>query len=469
MKRLSVVAALLAVCGSACVTGDSNERTIRIDYSSDRYGSFFLYNFPKKIAVHPGTTLVFRQTWTGEPHTVTGGSVVRKPLAQTKPLLDIFVTYDQLRGAGAPFPDPENPGDAKFADFAKALKNAQPKEKRDVLIKAYNDLRAMGLRLGDLDNPGDETFAESTKAIDEFANKAFENVPFAFDEESEGIGQNVGQPCYLRTGGPPKNPKKACSKAQHRKPAFDEKVSFYNSGIIRYEGPQGNTFRVPLSKNIKPGKYTFYCAVHGPLQSTEVDVRPAGADIPNQDQVSRESGREINAIKRHLDEVYRDAADGRVTIKRGGESSRIRGPFAGLFNPQEDHAAINAFVPRTLRVRVGEPIKWKIMGSDHTITFRVPRYFPPVEFLKDGTVRLNPKLEPPAGGAPKPPKDETATKVDGGTYDGRGFWSTGLLGPCPECGGGDYLEYTLRISRPGTYQYACLLHPPMVGTVVVTR
>ena len=30
-----------------------------------------------------------------------------------------------------------------------------------------------------------------------------------------------------------------------------------------------------------------------------------------------------------------------------------------------------------------------------------------------------------------------------------------------------YVEYTMRISEPGTYRYACLLHPPMVGTVVV--
>jgi hypothetical protein len=111
------------------------------------------------------------------------------------------------------------------------------------------------------------------------------------------------------------------------------------------------------------------------------------------------------------------------------------------------------------------------MGADHTITFDVPSYFPPVQFLKDGTVRLNPKLDKPAGGAPEPPKHEGEEdgggggpeKIDGGTYDGTGFWSSGLVGAEP------YLEYTVRISNPGTYKYACLLHPPMVGTVVVSR
>ncbi len=51
---------------------------------------------------------------------------------------------------------------------------------------------------------------------------------------------------------------------------------------------------------------------------------------------------------------------------------------------------------------------------------------------------------------------------DGGTYNGEGPWSSGLIGSPP------YLEYTMRISEPGTYDYACLIHPPMVGTIEVT-
>src|SRR6185503_174980 len=115
---------------------------------------------------------------------------------------------------------------------------------------------------------------------------------------------------------------------------------------------------------------------------------------------------------------------------------------------------------------VGAPITWKMMGSDHTISFNPPKYFPPIEFRKDGTVRFNPKLEPPAGGAkeyksPDGPPPEEPPSFDGGTYDGKGFWSSGLIGGEP------YLEYTMRISKAGTYSFACLLHPPMVGTLVV--
>ena len=65
-------------------------------------------------------------------------------------------------------------------------------------------------------------------------------------------------------------------------PLFDGRESFYNSGIIPYEGTQGNTYTIHLAKNIRPGKYFFYCAVHGAGQSAEIDVRPKGTTVPSQ-------------------------------------------------------------------------------------------------------------------------------------------------------------------------------------------
>ena len=61
-----------------------------------------------------------------------------------------------------------------------------------------------------------------------------------------------------------------------------------------------------------------------------------------------------------------------------------------------------------------------------------------------------------ASGKPEPPI------VDWGTWDGSGFWWSGV--PFSDA----YIQDTLRISTPGTYRYACLIHPPMVGTVTVT-
>jgi hypothetical protein len=93
-----------------------------------------------------------------------------------------------------------------------------------------------------------------------------------------------------------------------------------------------------------------------------------------------------------------------------------------------------------------------------------------VTFAKNGTVAMNKRLQAPAGGSPQLPEQEQEgppgsgepVSIDGGTYDGTGFWSSGLFGGQP------FAEYTLRFSEAGTYRYACLLHPPMVGTVNVT-
>lgn len=467
MRRLSLVFVALTLLASSCMqSGGADERVVLVDYSSDRFASFFLYNFPTKIAVHPGTELIFRQTWTGEPHTVTAGTAINEVLAEARPLLDIFFNYEFLAQNNPGLPLPENPGDATFKEFAEGLSEAEPKAKRDLVTAAWETLRDKGVGLPSLDEPPGGSFEEQTKALDEFAESTFSKLPFAFGD-TDDLNQAVAQPCYRRTGDPPTE--EPCSQAQQRQTEFSGTEAFYNSGIIRYEGQQGNTFRVQLSEDIEPGTYSFYCAVHGPIQATDVEVRPESEDVPSQDEVSRESRRQIEEIVRPLEGMY-DAAseDGRITLVERGDETRVEGPFAGLYSPQEQHAAINEFVPERITVEAGEPIVWKMMGAEHTISFDVPRYFPPVEFLDNGTVRLNPKLDPPAGGAPPEPEEENFTEIDGGTYDGSGFWSSGLVGTCPECGGPQFIEYTLRISRPGTYKYACLLHPPMVGTVEVT-
>jgi len=69
---------------------------------------------------------------------------------------------------------------------------------------------------------------------------------------------------------------------------------------------------------------------------------------------------------------------------------------------------------------------------------------------------LPPEPEGPPSDGPPPP-----VNIDGGTWDGTGYFSSGLFG------GEGNSHYSVRISKPGKYQYACLVHPAMVGTLVV--
>lgn len=464
MRKLSVGAVALVLVAASCLDGGGgNTRTILVDFSHDEFASFVVANFPEEISVRPGTELVFKQTWTGEPHTVTGGTLVNELMEKGQPFMELFSGFEDLMATGANLPDPEEDPNATLEEFFDALDQAENEEAKARFLEGYNALREQGLDLPDPEDPGDGTVALLDEEVGPAADEFFENVglPWALDETEEGEGfvtQNAGQPCYLTRGGPPKDAEDSCRDAQQEQPEFDGDHTYYNSGIIPYEGPSGNTYRVQLADDIEPGSYSFYCAVHGPDQATEVNVVEADADVSSQEDVSRQAREGISKINEPMEEVWNDAEDGRLDM----DGETVEGPFAGLTVPV--HGAINEFVPKDLSVRVGEEVAWKMMGADHTITFDVPAYFPVVTFADDGEVSLNPRLQDPAGGAPEIPEQEGEGifEIDGGTYDGRGFWSSGLIGAEP------YLEYTLRFARPGTYRYACLLHPPMVGTVEVT-
>jgi plastocyanin len=459
-RRLLITILTTALLAGACGGGDTNQRRVLVDFSHDEFATFVAENFPKAVTVRPGQTIEFKQTWTGEPHTVTGGTLVNDSLKKGSVWLQFFSAFEALNRSGENVPDPETATDMSFAEWAGIVKSLKAAGPRDTFVGLWSKLRSQGVALPDFANPPNVPLAEVNKQVDTLSESAFQDLLFASDDNGN-IVQNVGQPCYLGTGGPPEAVGTACTKAEQRQPAFDGTQSFYNSGIIKYEGAGGNSYRVKLADDIKPGTYYFYCAIHGPGQLSEVTVRPKGAKVPSQAQVSKQARTELDAVTQPLAEVYKQATT-KGEIRLQGDT--VKGPFAGLVTPGQDHAGINEFVPKVLRAKVNEPITWHMMGADHTITFNVPRYFPIVDFNAPGGIRYNPKLRAAAGGAPEPKQQDGqgVLKVDGGTYSGDGFWSTGLVGATP------YLEYTLRIAKPGTYNYACLVHPPMVGKLIVS-
>jgi plastocyanin len=463
----ALLAAVVLLAGGACGggsgdSGGSATRRVMVDHSSDEFATFALFNFPAKVTVRQGDAVEFKQTWTGEPHTVTGGTSVTKALKDGVAWVDFFESFDALASSGADLPNPEDPGDATVGDFAKGFRGAENADVRDKGIKAYEELVAT-FGLPALDESSTVPFADLVEQVETKSDEYFSGLPSAFDDNDE-LAQNVGQPCFLDEGSPPEDTGTPCAKKEQVQPRFNGRQSSYNSGVIPYEGPRGNTFTVRIAPDAELGSYLFYCAIHGLGQKSEIEIVDADADIPSQSEVNRQIREETNEITKDLEGLYDDAKDD-LEVTLPGADEPVKGPFAGL--PGKEHTAINEFVPKELTVKAGEPITWKMMGSDHSISFRVPRYFPIMEFLKDGTVRINPKISPPAGGAIEyveadDGESEGPPKHDGGSYDGTGFWSSGLIGGEP------YLEYTMRITKPGTYNYACLLHPPMVGRIKVT-
>lgn len=402
----------LTSCGGSGVT-----RTVLVDFGHDEFAGAFLSFFPNQLTVTQGATVDFRQVWNGEPHSVTMGTLVDDAMKVVKPLLEKYPG-----GQGAP---PE----------------------------------------------AEQTF-----------EKAFEHLPFMLDNSSgsDQVNQVAAQPCFLATGLPPDNPKKPC--ASRTQPAFNGKQAYYSSGFIHYAGAQGNRYKVKLADDIKPGTYNFYCDVHGPDMSGQIVVKPKGASVPSQAAVSKEARAQVDKEAAPALKALKTASQEPFDIIKAARAAGFIGPndapppgaagtYLAGYGTQESHQLfVSEFLPRTIHTKVGQKVTWTFAGQ-HTVSFGVPHYFPVLTVAKDGTVKVDPRGTKPVGGVGFPDKAPDPLPnpllIDGGTWGGSGFRSSGF--PTDTGDNQDELtQFSLTFTKAGTYDYACLVHPRMVGKVVVS-
>jgi plastocyanin len=374
-------------CGSSSSGGAT--RAVQVDNTTDKYNGAFLAYFPKQVTVHPGDTVDFHENWTGEPHTVTMGTLVEAGL--------------------------------------KAIQAAGPAAQQ---------------------GPPPPAFAK---------------LPTLFPQGPGDVHQNAAQPCFLSTGAPPSDDNTPCPKAQQTKTDFDGNQPYYNSGFL----PEGDTFSVKLSPNIKPGEYHYYCNLHGPNMSGSIVVKDKNASIPSASDVDKAATSEKDAIVNKLVGPLNDAKAGKF-------------PLPGITNvdgygaPGVDNGFINEMVPATVKAKVGEKVAWTMIGF-HTLSFgKAP--IEPGKFLTkapDGAWHLNEAAFKPAGfppapespNGPPPPGPPPIKVVDGGAYDGSTFKSTGGADSNP---GSLLLQYTVSFTKAGSYPFVCLVHPKMGGVVQVS-
>jgi len=399
-RKVALTAVLLLVLSACSSSKGPQERTVRVDYVHDEFPTSLFEFFPRDVTVRQGDAVIFQQAWSGEPHTVTMGSMVDKMMALASPLVERF-------------------------------------------------------------RKGEHITDEEISAIDD--SPEMKALPSFFGED--GVAQNAAQACYLESGVPPTEPDKTCPKS--KKPEFNGRQTYFNSGFIPYEGAGKNEFKVTFAKDAKPGSYFYYCNLHGPAMSGRVTLKPKGASIPSEATVNRQAVELIDKQMKPLKKVV-GIYNTKGKVDKG-EGRTVTGNVAGI-QPEDSFGGVNAFLPKTIEAKVGEKITWTFAGG-HTISFDVPPYFPIFSVLPSGRVQVNPKLEKPAGGSPPLPPESHGPPsagppppppdIDGGTWTGKGYFSSGLLESDGDA------RYSVRISKPGKYEYACLLHPAMVGTIVV--
>jgi plastocyanin len=407
VRRLAIplaLALLLPGCGLFGPSASENERTVLVDYHYDQFANMFARYFPNHVTVRQGDTAVFKQAWNGEAHTVSFGGIID---TIGKPVW-AYIDKDQQ----AP---------------------------QDVL------------------NATDQT--------------AFNVIPFMVDQNNH-VQQNGAQPCYLDSGTPPTDSKTPCPK--RAQPSFTGRQAFYSSGFIPYQGTdRDNTFRVPVATDATPGTYHFICLFHGPGMNGTLTIVPKGSTIPSQADVNSKAQAQIDQFAKPLVNSFNDAKKGQYPVKLNAPYKFV---FAGYGSPAEQdvhgYGSVSEFYPKKIDINVGETLRWLVVADFHNVAFHVPSYFPEFSVAKDGTVTWNPQavgpvasvpLPPSQSNGPGPPPTEVTPQItDAGTYDGSHFISSGLGG-----GGPADIGYALTFTKPGTYAYACLIHPQMVGTVIV--
>ncbi len=125
-----------------------------------------------------------------------------------------------------------------------------------------------------------------------------------------------------------------------------------------------------------------------------------------------------------------------------------------LLNAGEGEGVIsmNGFNLPNVRVAEGTTITWTNMGNGepHTVTFLAgrPRPFPVI-----------PQPEDPSGRPPMLNPDMFFPTPPTGPYDGTSFINLPVEGVSQQA--------SITFSKAGRYEYVCLYHPPMAGTVEV--
>jgi plastocyanin len=202
----------------------------------------------------------------------------------------------------------------------------------------------------------------------------------------------------------------------------------------------------------KAGTYTFFCDLHLGMKGT-VRVVSQRHRIPSvaahAKTVKTQAARDLTLAKSLAN---KQAAPGTVDL---GEAGKHGVEYFGM-------------VPATTTVPVGSTLSFRITSASyevHTATFgpgdpaKDPSSYlgqlsASLEAFKPLDAALYPSDPPPAGPATLTP-----------ALHGNGFWNSSPLDPVaatppPQTS-------AVRFGAPGTYQFYCLIHPYMHGTVVV--
>ena len=203
----------------------------------------------------------------------------------------------------------------------------------------------------------------------------------------------------------------------------------------------------------RPGMYAYYCILHRGMKGAVQVVSTATATTETPAQAQARGRAEGEAI------IARLRADtGAVqTVRAEATPVAVHTVSAGLGNP--DGGSALRFLPDVLSVRRGDVVVWTNPDAMEPHT---------VAFTSGATPPLFADVRPRPGLPPLIVITAAVAEPAGGTtYTGSGFVGSGILdnhAPYPRN------SFALRIdAAAGVYEYVCLIHTMMKGTLMVSE
>jgi plastocyanin len=228
---------------------------------------------------------------------------------------------------------------------------------------------------------------------------------------------------------------------------------------VTYTGAKGVQSGLPLSDKPKPmtvkfskaGTYTYYCDVHAGMKGT-VRVVAKSKKVPTAKQDAKRVDAQVaQALK----------------IAKGLTTATLPANTVTVGNAGAHGVEYFGFLPGTLTVPKGTTLKFQMSAKSleiHTATSGPGN--PETEadsYLGKLAKSFEAPTIDPAGVYPSDPPPAPASLTP--ASHGNGFWNSGVMDAAAASPPASSSSVTF--AAAGTYKLYCLIHPFMVGTVVV--
>ncbi|HET6551534.1 MAG TPA: hypothetical protein VFG79_23910 [Solirubrobacter sp.] len=230
---------------------------------------------------------------------------------------------------------------------------------------------------------------------------------------------------------------------------FGKKVSYNGKKRVESGLPLAPKPKPLTVKFTKTGTYYVYCDVHPGMKAT-VKVLKKGAKVPTAKQDKK-------AVKKQSAAAVKNA---KGLATKSQPANTVAVGVAG-----KGGLEYFGMVPGNLTVPAGTTVKFNMSKGSyeaHTATFGPGNAeTEPESYLGQIAASFEAPVIDPKGVYPS---DVTPVSISPALH-GNGFWNTGVLDkasatPLPD-------SASVTFGTPGTYDYYCLIHPFMHGTVTV--